>query len=327
MNFYKRHIGDYARDTGHLTLLQHGIYTKLLDLYYATEQGIPVDEAERLIGVKNSTEKAAFAIVTRDFFQIRVCEEKNPCPRYIQKRCDFEIANMRVKADTNRNNGKLGGRPPKTHSVPTNNPDGFGKKPTNNLSQNPESREAKLGFDNAKPQPPLTPHGGDGELDENGLKKGEFLDPNTGEAKTPKPKGVKHTSILPTGFQLFWKAWPRHFRKSGMSKCAEKWASLECEKVADKIIAALEAYKTSHDWVREDGQYVPAPIVWLNQHRWEVDIADLKVGIEQTNSDGEDEWAKAHPPPTLKEAIARGLIPPEDIVKFTPELRREAGLE
>jgi hypothetical protein len=31
MKFYQRHLGDYARDTAHLSLLEHGVYSVLLD--------------------------------------------------------------------------------------------------------------------------------------------------------------------------------------------------------------------------------------------------------------------------------------------------------
>ena len=36
MNWYKRYIGDYQRDTGHLSMVEHGSYTLMLDTYYAT---------------------------------------------------------------------------------------------------------------------------------------------------------------------------------------------------------------------------------------------------------------------------------------------------
>ena len=36
MIFYKRYLGDYQRDTGHLSMLEHGAYTLLLDAFYAT---------------------------------------------------------------------------------------------------------------------------------------------------------------------------------------------------------------------------------------------------------------------------------------------------
>ena len=41
MNYYQRHIGDYARKTMGLSLLEHGIYTLLLDAYYDHEGVLP----------------------------------------------------------------------------------------------------------------------------------------------------------------------------------------------------------------------------------------------------------------------------------------------
>ena len=48
MNYYKRHMGDYARDAGHLSALEHGIYGLLMDWYYVNEQPIPDTKAHRL---------------------------------------------------------------------------------------------------------------------------------------------------------------------------------------------------------------------------------------------------------------------------------------
>ena len=48
MNYYERHIGDYLKDTAHLSLLEHGVYSRLLDVYYTRESPIPAADAERL---------------------------------------------------------------------------------------------------------------------------------------------------------------------------------------------------------------------------------------------------------------------------------------
>jgi uncharacterized protein YdaU (DUF1376 family) len=52
MNFYKHFLGDYARDTKDLSLLEHGAYRVLLDHNYATEQPIPneLDKLYRVAG-------------------------------------------------------------------------------------------------------------------------------------------------------------------------------------------------------------------------------------------------------------------------------------
>lgn len=68
MNYYERHLGDYARDTRHLTILEHGVYTLLLDRYYSSEEGIPEGRAYRLVGARTEDEKAAVDAILEEFF-------------------------------------------------------------------------------------------------------------------------------------------------------------------------------------------------------------------------------------------------------------------
>ena len=111
MNYYKRHLGDYARDTGHLTALEHGIYTLLLDWYYINECPIPDAKAKR-IARGNPTETQT---VLEEFF-VQTPEG------WRHARADREIADYHVKAEANRQSGKLGGRPKKTQTVSERNP-------------------------------------------------------------------------------------------------------------------------------------------------------------------------------------------------------------
>jgi uncharacterized protein YdaU (DUF1376 family) len=43
MNYYRRYVGDFMRDTAHLSLAEVGAYDRLLDVQYGTEAGLPVD--------------------------------------------------------------------------------------------------------------------------------------------------------------------------------------------------------------------------------------------------------------------------------------------
>lgn len=70
MNYYERHLGDYARDAGHLTMMEHGAYTLLLDRYYTTEQGIPADQAHRICRARTRDEKDAVDAVVAEFFTL-----------------------------------------------------------------------------------------------------------------------------------------------------------------------------------------------------------------------------------------------------------------
>ena len=119
MNYYKFNIGDYAAATRHLTMLEHGAYRMLLDVYYTTEQPLPVEvkSAARKAGARTKDEIAAVEIVLNEFFTLT----ENG---WIQKRCESEIAFYQQKAENNKVVGKLGGRPKKqTQTVSDGNPE------------------------------------------------------------------------------------------------------------------------------------------------------------------------------------------------------------
>ncbi|WP_369952112.1 YdaU family protein [Ralstonia syzygii] len=143
MNFYKRHIGDYIKDAAHLSLLEHGVYARLMDVYYTREAGIPDGQASRLIGARSKDEQQAVQNVLAEFFDL-------VDGVWLQNRCEREIGAATAKGDQNRENGKKGGRPRKNppQSEPTKNPDGFEDENPDgfvgttqkNLSQTPDTR-------------------------------------------------------------------------------------------------------------------------------------------------------------------------------------------
>jgi uncharacterized protein YdaU (DUF1376 family) len=132
MNYYKRHIGDYMKDAGHLSLLEHGIYMRLLDVYYTREAPIPEDQAARLVGARSKDEKEALAVVLGDFFTLAGGV-------YSQARCDREIEAMQAKQEANRVVGQRGGRPKKK---PSGNPDGFQTETQTVSENNPDVTQA-----------------------------------------------------------------------------------------------------------------------------------------------------------------------------------------
>jgi len=90
VNYYERHIGDYLKDTAHLSLLEHGVYTRLLDVYYTRDCGIDASDVARLIGARSKDEKAALQAVLSEFFVLQG-------GIYTQDRCDREIARYQDK--------------------------------------------------------------------------------------------------------------------------------------------------------------------------------------------------------------------------------------
>lgn len=121
MFYFKFHIGDYRRETQHLTLLEHGVYMTLMSTYYTSEQPLPKDERQllRLAGARTDEEKQAVLDIVNEFF---IPTETH----WVHSRIDFELSEYHSKAEANRENGKKGGRPKKNApEKPTNNQSGF----------------------------------------------------------------------------------------------------------------------------------------------------------------------------------------------------------
>lgn len=97
MNYYPHHIGDYLRDTAHLSLVEHGAYRRMLDVYYATEKPLPKPQGQiyRLVGAKTNAEKLAVDVVLGEFWLESDAGWKNT-------RADSEIAKAQEKSEKAR---------------------------------------------------------------------------------------------------------------------------------------------------------------------------------------------------------------------------------
>jgi len=92
VNYYEHHLGDYMRDTAHLSMVEDGAYRRLLDAYYIKEAPIPLDhrEACRLVRAQSKPERDAVQVVLKEFFQ------QGP-DGWQHNRCDREIARFQTK--------------------------------------------------------------------------------------------------------------------------------------------------------------------------------------------------------------------------------------
>lgn len=83
------------------------------------------------------------------------------------------------------------------------------------------------------------------------------------------------------GFTKFWDTWPTTDRKQAKGKCLDAWKKSKAEADAEQVLAHVERMKRSNEWTRDGGQYIPAPLVYLNQRRWEgADTGDGGAGRE-----------------------------------------------
>lgn len=103
VDWYRRWIGDYARDTKRLTIMEHGVYGLLLDEYYATEQALPreLKELHRICHATTPEERAAVKAVAEKFFPIKANARHN-------KRADVEIGKVQKAIQESSEAGKRG---------------------------------------------------------------------------------------------------------------------------------------------------------------------------------------------------------------------------
>lgn len=135
MNFVKLYIGDYQRDTGHLSIAEHGAYLLMLQHFYATEKPLPTGKAlHRLLRAESKAEREAIDSVTQQFWT----EEDG---QLVNRRALVEIRKADHQRTVNREVGKRGGRPPRTDpetdSVPRAETDSV---PIRNPNQTPDTR-------------------------------------------------------------------------------------------------------------------------------------------------------------------------------------------
>jgi uncharacterized protein YdaU (DUF1376 family) len=152
MHYYKRHLGDYAKDTRHLTMLQHGAFTLLLDWYYSSERPLPLDRCDRIANAGTPAERDAVQFVLRDFF-VETPEG------WISRRADKEIAAMQEKSGKAANSAKArwdNNQGMRTHSerianaVPTQCEGNASHKPLSTI-QEPEEQKQQLARTSSTP--------------------------------------------------------------------------------------------------------------------------------------------------------------------------------
>ena len=99
--------------------------------------------------------------------------------------------------------------------------------------------------------------------------------------KDKKDKKEKEDTppIPPTGFEQFWRLYPKKKSKRDAEK-AWKQIKPDSELVA-KILEGVARAKTCPDWTKEEGRYIPYPATWLRAGGWEDELAP-SIGREKS---------------------------------------------
>lgn len=103
------------------------------------------------------------------------------------------------------------------------------------------------------------------------------------------------------GFEQFWAAYPKRVSKGAARKA---WAKLKpSEQLLQAILAGIGRAKTSAQWLRDDGRFVPHPATWLNAEGW---LDDPPPG----GAKPDDQWWLGRGFGTRESAMAAGMTEP-----------------
>jgi uncharacterized protein YdaU (DUF1376 family) len=169
MNYYRRYIGDYQRDTMHLSLVEHGAFTMLLDSYYAQGGDLPETDSVlfRLTRAISDDEKEAVLRVADQFFPVAENSRRR------NARADRELAAAIPRIKSARENGAKGGRPSRLANLSA----------TTNATKSATHPDSESEPESKAHQPPTSNH------------------------QPPSPSHQRENAHA--GFEEFWERYPR----------------------------------------------------------------------------------------------------------------------
>ena len=247
MNYYPFHIGDFRSGTINMSRQTRWIYRDMMDVYYDAEAPLPldIDTLCNELGVEETGERAIVERLLR--FKFIKTDDG-----YRHAICDKVIAEYRVKAETAKANGKLGGRPRK-QSAPDAKPSGFPSGSNTDATGNPIETGSKTN------QEPIT---------------------NNHKPVNLKPSSASPPEPYPEEFETVWLAYPP--RPGASKKDSYKgWTARRKEGVStEALLAGVQRYANYVLLSRTEPQFTKQPATFFGPG--EHYKADWAVGATQT---------------------------------------------
>ncbi|SEF19421.1 DUF1376 domain-containing protein [Variovorax sp. NFACC27] len=309
MNYFELHIGDYAEATQHLSILEDGVYTRMLRKYYASEKPLPaeIEKVQRLIVAKSDEEKAAVEVVLSEFFVLRD-------DGWHQERCDDEIA--RYQAGEPERVAKKANEDARTERHRQERASLFaaltkaGKHAAWNTSIK-DLRALVAALPQTAPATPVTtPETFEGP--------GTVTAPATPVTATQTPLPTTHLPLPTTqnkedtpltpqggkrrrkpavdlgplmeGFEVFYAAYGN---KVGRKDAEKAWIQLSPDDALQAVILGAIAAQKPHRDYRESGRFIKYPASWLRGEHWNDEVPGAKTKAAPVTDDGRQWWEVA----------------------------------
>lgn len=219
MNFFKRHIGDYHKKAGRLTMLEHGAYTLLMDACYDRERFPTKEEALDWCWARSAEETAAVEFVLSKFFtledgvykQARIQEEIDAYHAQAEKNREIALAREEARRQKRGQAGADGdgactNRAGEQTKESTNRAPGVHEPSPNHkpltTNQEPESSLRSEGSDGAAPPSPQA-----------GLLPDDLPPPAPPAPPAPAKPRKAAAEKDPTPTALIWRAYKAAYRE------------------------------------------------------------------------------------------------------------------
>jgi uncharacterized protein YdaU (DUF1376 family) len=260
--FMQFHVGDYFKDTMHLSTTERGAYTSLMFAYWNQNGNLTVNQTDnqnktkvltkpltknitqlrRICGCMSEIDFLAVDQVLSEFF----IDSENG---YYHKRIDHDLERLAIL----RENGKRGGRPKnQNHNQDANqNHNQNETKPlSKTISKNEETITRTI---SSIPNGIHTPVFDQADQDQ-----------VTEAVKIPKLKKTA-TQAYP-GFEKFYTLYPK---KKAPDDAFKAWKSCKLEPLAETVNKALESQLPKlKELYTATPQFVPFPATWIRSGRW-----------------------------------------------------------
>lgn len=94
-----------------------------------------------------------------------------------------------------------------------------------------------------------------------------------------KKEGMQQSliSFEETAFNQFWNAYPKKVNKKGCFTSFKRIKNLKNE--LPLILDAVERFKNSKQWQKDNGQFIPNPQTFINQERWKDEQQETREDI------------------------------------------------
>lgn len=92
---------------------------------------------------------------------------------------------------------------------------------------------------------------------------------------------------LPADFETFWKAYPR---KVGKRAALAVWKTLNGTRpTVEALVASVKAHAESEEWRADGGRFIPYPVTFLRQGRWEDELDATPGGAVKRRAPSADD--------------------------------------